>query len=967
MSSPQTEKNTSSKPANRSKTIKYDFGIDAEWYKKIYDGKNESERAKIEELGRKASKNNLIAIAIEDWQEDRTHFYEHQDYNAGYVNKIWRGFPSLCDLIEATPLSKKTWGIKPDTIVVNLHFFYSPYDIKAFVCDETLYREICTCLERKRILKTRNRGLKDSPVDKLGNLKTPWFVEKDGRVYQIKLNFVDYSGVAGNAGYDKTCSSYGIKLEDKGLMDEYKSQMNVPYDDPQLRPDFIKYTVGDVKFKQLNKAVLDANNQVRETILKIAKRDKITFTKGSETAKLFLDFMRHKLKNFDKAHIPYMVEIGRNGKHKPPNNIEKIITPSSVKGILNDTLRQLTGQFLAMVMGGRCKNEMPHKSVLKTPIVSMDLKSCYGLALLYAVFPTGRPVILEFDVKDTASWISLKDILNKYESELVPGCWSAVIDTGNSLLPFNQSLFVSNSADKVELKIDFDDSEKVNVNGQVGIYFNQIKNGVLTHHSLQTAKAVMSKVEWGQFIRTVKVKSLAFYPKSLECKTEDELIEKHANHSDNNLKTKITKKFTKTIKDDRCRWWYKFPIGEFVEPLITTRNKLKKERNNYDKDSLEYFNYDSQQELLKLLTNSLYGAISSQYFTISNAVVGNNITDKARCACFVMASTTNGLTSITDGSESPLIRFLKFNKGTSMTTLTGLRFGNISRENKRHIETYSLGKYDWENLKLTKTPQKTLENGKVTGGNFKVEFPCGSSFTTGKSNESWDFISDLYQQHVKDFFSNCRLIPDWVNEFSYEDKGIFKGIAVQSASNYILERYECDRQKENSKIKARGNSLNKKYYSCIEGEYDKEILAPMKQLMEDIYQDSLLSSFEKCQVEQIQKVNDWNNKIATDPNYPILPGETTSRNIRPFPIKSSAFYYPSIEYRRIMERIEQVMETKSPLGLGGLFAIDKQYKYGEVCKKIQHDIINLEPKHFKKHYKNRAEIALGEKLPRLFR
>lgn len=955
MSDPRYGSQATAKPSQpkiQQKLIKYNFGIDAEWCKKDLSSFDDREREKLINLKQKVVKNHLIAIAIEDWQNEQTHFYEHIEYGKKYINKIWSGLPSLCELIDAVPVSLPETVSSYGSIIINLHHFFSPYDIYAFICDKIIYRSLCICLERKRILKTKNKGKIGSNVDRSGYFKMPWYVKKHDRLWQIKLNIIDYSGLAGEEGYQGTCAAYGIQLASKKLMNRYKDRMNFAYDDLLLREKFIKYTCGDVKFKQLNQAVIDANNYVRKEVLKIPTKRKITMTKGSETAQLFFDFLLDYFQDFDRSDIPYMRDLDRFGNLKPARScLEKLIKSSSVKEIVKNSNKELTTPFLAMVMGGRCKNEIPHRSVYQEPIVSMDLKSCYGLGLKYAYFPIGRSVILDFPDRDPHSWISLREMLKKYEKELVPGCWFAIIDTNYERLSFNQSLFVSNSAKSVELKVDFDDSSIVNIEGTVGIYLNQIKNGVLTHHSLETARAIMTLKEWAEFSRKVKIKAMSFHPKSLMVETIDELIDKHKKHKKGHLTTKITSDFKTTlIEDSRCRYWYKFNISHFINPILSERLNLKKQLKDYDLNSEEYFLIDSKQKLLKLFINSLYGGLSSQFFKISNSLVGNNITDKARCACFIMAKTTNGVNSITDGSESPLMRFLVFKTAPSMKILTNYQFGLISTNTKRSIVERSLGGYEWDRLKLSKNK----------AGNFTISFPDGRVFITGKSNQSWDFIGRAYEGHIRDFFTRCKLTPQWVNEYKYEDKGIFKGIAVQSAANYYLERYESDRDLEAVKIKARGYSIKKKYYSCFEGEYDRQIAPPIKNLMTDIYKDLEIQSYSKCQVLQILKVNEWNKKNAIDPDFPLLPGETISRNIRPFAIKVAAFYYPDLNYRQTLEKLQQILESCSDLGMGALFTQKNgSYNYISSCQQIQTDILSLNIKEFKSKYQRLLELLLG--------
>lgn len=168
-------------------------------------------------------------------------------------------------------------------------------------------------------------------------------------------------------------------------------------------------------------------------------------------------------------------------------------------------------RYVAVTLRGRCKNEKPHQPVIRDLIISEDLVSAYANALIHVIFPIGLPSLLYFPSHQPEKCISLGQFLKKYEDELVPDCWHAVLDTFNDKLSFQQNLLFSKKLPKSgpvileENEDDFD--EEGHFKGKFLLQLKKINNGILTHHSLQMLKAITTAKEWGEFLKVVKVKS----------------------------------------------------------------------------------------------------------------------------------------------------------------------------------------------------------------------------------------------------------------------------------------------------------------------------------------------------------------------------------------------------------------------------------------------------------------------------
>ncbi len=112
-------------------------------------------------------------------------------------------------------------------------------------------------------------------------------------------------------------------------------------------------------------------------------------------------------------------------------------------------------------------------------------------------------------------------------------------------------------------------------------------------------------------------------------------------------------------EDARVGPWLQYPLHNFITPLLARRKSTKAAMKEHAKDSEEWRKLNAQQLSIKKVVNTLYGVFASVFFPISSPCVANNVTDRARAACWLMSVAFEGLTSITDGCESKLnkVRF----------------------------------------------------------------------------------------------------------------------------------------------------------------------------------------------------------------------------------------------------------------------------------------------------------------------
>lgn len=102
------------------------------------------------------------------------------------------------------------------------------------------------------------------------------------------------------------------------------------------------------------------------------------------------------------------------------------------------------------------------------------------------------------------------------------------------------------------------------------------------------------------------------------------------------------------VVDNRTRCWFSFPLRDFIDPLITLRGEYKKKMKQAANEE-DYQTYNSLQNSIKLVINTLYGVFASLYFDVGNAVIANNITGRARCEIWKAGKALRFAQTITDG------------------------------------------------------------------------------------------------------------------------------------------------------------------------------------------------------------------------------------------------------------------------------------------------------------------------------
>ena len=570
-----------------------------------------------------------------------------------------------------------------NTLVVWWLHYFSPKDYSIVFKDhKSFWTKYEGEFDQKRYLKQKN-------LNPNHLITTDLVFETESVKRELKIKPIDFSKMQGIQSLESFVSNAGIEFTSKNKFDFSKID---PLEAYKNSPDeFRDYAIGDSKI--LYQAICETIQRTRQVygLLNVDKEFwKVGNTIGSTVSKMVLGGIHKNLPTYDelspkslenlKLHnnrvkfnlndwgnfyglyddfeldgitnaTPFMkllIDGSHNKKNRP--------TPINVKTQVNYCIDQSgqTIKYLGMVDGGRAKNERPliPFDSQKAGIIDVDIKGCYTTILSKMRYPIGSPKIITYDLVDVSNPItdkrqSLENFLAEYKEKLVSGLWYARISTSENF-SFHQDLIYSKILNKA--KVSDENDENTN-KGNFILALRQIVTGTLTHDLLQILQACSTDNEWNEIIKKIKIDAAMIYPKDEECDTFEEWAESYKAGENNK--------------------WYAVPIGPgWIEELKQLREDYKLAENN------------SMQTLVKLMINTTYGSIASQHFTISNVLVANNITAKARGMVWLLAKALGFYQTITDGGSFNAHKVNDWNdKRPGLNTLTF-----VSPEEKRLVK-----------------------------------------------------------------------------------------------------------------------------------------------------------------------------------------------------------------------------------------------------------------------------------------
>ncbi len=616
---------------------------------------------------------------------------------------------------------------------------------------------------RKKIIQKRRLSASGWQL----SVDMPWILTLNGMDFRVKLSLVDTSGLHGNASFKEICDNTGVLLNVKDDLDDWKSEMDKAYFAvPEL---FDQYAVEDLKGDEVLK---NYDKDIRKIYHDLEVGDWYTppkLTIGSTVNALF----EAKISQFLglNAHLP---------KAQRKEFLKKFTHQGSADYL--KTLVQSNAYLLGKCDGGRCRNSYPTRESLKGILIDIDISGAYTTAMSSLSFPLGNPVILSFKK------VLLKDFLKPHRRNLIDGLWTMRIRTREPL-NYEQSLIPSwfHEGKKINRgRIHKNDGESHAITGEVDLdsgetktFSEEIINGTLTSDLLDILENVWSPRQREDFFTKAEIQTIAFYPKSLEVSSVQEMNQGHAHFQG---KTDFTTTLTgsEVVNEQDCHLWTTFPMGEFFIDLF------KVYRNQHPKNT-------PLNILYKLFANTTYGDAVSKYFETSNMIFGSNITARCRSMMYLMEIGLNLQGSITDGHVFDVNQVLHRKDGKYL--------------NSDHlVRLYKKEPRDISNKKIAHIrPLFEKKVLKQEGG-----FVINDQFCSWE--EAKEKVNRQAEQHLLKLFPKVGIIGktfkklkdksvtlDYVEEqslFKLEMKDFVSEASFQGAANYQFVFFEDDPEKK---------------------------------------------------------------------------------------------------------------------------------------------------------------------------
>ncbi len=758
-------------------------------------------------------------------------------------------------------------------------------------------------------------------------LKLPIFLNTGdyGRA-QLVLRVADLGKVA-QGGLKQVAASLGIEMEEKSLMDDYKSQMIIPYKDKKLRDYFIRYAKADAtilfKIREVNQQrTIDLYEAIKQK-----PKDKEKLTTGSIVAGLFYDWLKAIIDEKDGVTTDtlsgYEYFTKKNGK---PYDLCDLLKKCGVS-YFAQTNPEYSKQTNAIIQGGRAKNERPSVITDRGVIADADLSSCYATILESLVYPVGLPYTYYTHESSKRKPMTLGKFLKKHEKSLAPRLYTIIV---SGKLNHHQTLVHSKITDnfRINEKYNPDDPK---IDAEFRLYTKEIINGVITSDILEVLRNVCNTRELASWMN-LEVISAVWYPQHKDTLSPalwaGVIKEETENGVPNEVIVEQKSNGKEIIKDNRTRYWVGIPIKDFIQPFKEKRKELKERRNEEPKNTPKWREFDAQQNSMKLVCNTLYGVLASPYFDIGNVVVANNITAAARTAVWCLATAAGTYQSITDGGAYNLNQVRDWHDGAkpSMNTLSLWR--NPKRLH-RNITSKLFTKPLGSNTLWALTPsEKGSEYSVITNHNETI---------LDAKEEGWEYLDQALLDHIKHFFRKSDDSPSRItilDLITFSHKDVYKEIVLHSQTNYQFI-HVCGERKS----KARGYKLDGYRYD------DDTNKSNILNLFTDLrLQPDNIPAYPPQTIPQILKCNQANEMLMAKKSNilqqrGLIAGDSILNTKWVRPISLSMFHWKTHEQYQSWERKSKRIKDKYGYGIEQFFLTEEMnVDYERAIKTIQNRI-----------------------------
>lgn len=754
------------------------------------------------------------------------------------------------------------------TKTLKIYFFFSFKDLQYLWAKDADFLYYCLqYLERIRRITTKF----NKPITLPYEIYLP--TKKGMKWHSLSIELLDVSAMQGSKGLKIYHQNVGLPVDDKdGVWDWNKDNNPLNFFITKTK-EFMNYIRWDVNLKELHDKTVDFYNDIAINTLKIKSRPSWGLSTGKIVASMVSQWLADRIK------VP-VSEKDCKDKEKPLYWYNRLSSPEAMK-----QLSHLTGNkgllYLGMTDGGRCVKERSRVDVLDGVLVDIDINGCYGNGLLNQIFPIGNPSVIQ-------NQMTFGDWEKEYLSHTIPGLWVARISWNNApfkcdfLLSKEEKTFTAWEWYQSHFAENNSDADK-QYDASMYLATNQVHMAALNHDIYQVIQNYASNEEKAWIRKNAIIECFAYYDKRDEV---DEITQEMCE-----LRS------IKEINNCGLRWstkWKRIDFVELIEPLLSRRKQHKEKlklytkyfgKNNKDAviadvenktiDGIEFskedFLYSSSiQEFIKLIVNTIYGCIASSFFAgdgtgISNFIVGNNITARARTLAWCMAKGLYSLMSITDGGVFNLNQVAYYSR-KSLNIFAELGFDNYKGSNGQSVVEI-----------------KPL---------FGYEIPIDKNMFDILNKDK--HVQNIAWKHLESIFYELDIFK--YQQFSFEVKKLYTDCVIRNKSDYSLTNSLTGEQT----IKIRG--LAKK-----NGKDGDDVASS---IFEDIVSGN--NSIYELETTRLLGLNEW-REYDSEKRKTLLPHDEISDKKKFFPITPLGCKFINSAHKKdVMRLYEKIKINQKP-------------------------------------------------------
>lgn len=607
---------------------------------------------------------------------------------------------------------------------------------------------------------------------------SPLLLELDGETYKFRPKFkvsikvIDICAIHGDASLSEIASNVDVHY-DELINNEEKHNLESIYENDWER--FIKYAQAkcisyDIiqKYYKLNEKIygdLGLHSFLKQPTLTIGATVKNLLEAAviAKVKEILPDTDEKIIKNYLKlgsAKNIFTSAIIKNLQKELPDtkkeNIENFLESPTGQNAHDKLLADHDMRLLSKVIGGRTYCAQPkHICTSNDVICDSDISGAYATALAYSRMPLGTCTIV--------SKMRLKEYLENHHSNAKEGLELVYVtvfedEQSESIgeLPESQNFIPSFTTPKTFTEVDSDEQ------GETRVYTHQIFQAPFTSSTFIWLEHIATTKLKEHIINKGMVIAGAYYDKNKYRPLED---------LENNL-NKLNEKEEWTAVD--------------LKPMIDTLRQMRK--SNPKKNEPDGTPQTAAMNaLLKLMTNNVYGVLSSSHFDIGNSIVANNVTADVRLLAWCMETALGAFQTITDGVSWCLNNVVvgknndQDNPLNSSHHLLHRKLAPSRQHRKKDRICHRDGGWDWAAI------------GEAESYNWDDEYIL--EYRHGKLYERYhksDLIKKidkpLIHEHLNKYFPS-KILKDFFKRFEIESKGLYTCIVTDGTANYVLVPY----------------------------------------------------------------------------------------------------------------------------------------------------------------------------------